>query len=130
MAKKQKRISWAPIIITGMILIFIVVMALLPDSEDYVSTSKYTQSSVDDNSYESETITISGINGVKTINFPEKDVELIISGLGNKVTVTKDTKISKILLSGQDNLINLCQGIHSPELLESGLGNNINYINC
>ena len=135
MAKKEKVVSWTPIIVTAMILGFLLILIFSNtnlNSHVYES-SRYIEKS--DNSfetitYDSETITISGMSGTRTINLPEKDVKLIISGMSNIITISKETSVSKIILSGQDNQINLCQSIHSPELVESGLNNNIRYLNC
>jgi len=130
MAKNKKNISWTPIIIIAMVLVFILILAFVfgnHDSNNYSQNSKDTQNIISQNS---ETMTLSGMNEVKTINYPVGSVNLVISGLNNIITVTKKTQVSQITLSGQGNQIFLCSGIHSPKIVDSGLNNKINYKNC
>ncbi len=83
-----------------------------------------------DETLNSETLTISGTNNIKTINLPGKNIKLIVSGLGNLITITKNTNLQEITISGTNNEILLCQNVHFPTITESGIGNDISYIEC
>jgi len=135
MVKKQKNISWTPVIITAMVLGFLLILFFVDSNfntqtSEYPKTVKYNKESMGTNNIQYEIITISGTNNVNTINEPDKEITLIISGIGNIITISKETEVTRITLSGQNNQINLCKNIHSPELIHSGLNNNVNYLDC
>ena len=113
MARKQKEI-WAWVL--G-IVVFLIILALLFQGN---------QSNVDK---ETETITISGINQIETINNPDKIVSILISGSNSIIYITKETEISQITISGINHIINLCKE-HSPSVIKNGINNIINYNNC
>ncbi len=125
MAKERKNISWAPIIIIGMILIFILVILFYYKSnyqpnQDYNNLEKgiyqYTYSGSGENSY---------------IHRPEDIVSITISGLNNKIKISKETEVSKVIISGENNILTFCNNYYpTPEFIKSGLNNQINYVDC
>ena len=122
MTKKQKNISWTPILTTAMILIFLIVII-------FGFNSKSTKTS--DNFFDKEVqeISINGINQEKVLNYPNQKISLDLNGNYNTITFTKKTIAVKIDLNGIGNTLNLCK-VHSPQVDENGLDNNINYLSC
>ena len=134
MTKKQKNISWTPIIITAMILIFLLVIIFGFNSDDYVSENSKSTKNQDnffDNTLENniQEISINGINQEKNLNYPNQEISLDLNGNYNTITITKETLIVEINLNGISNTLNLCK-THSPQIDENGIDNNINYLNC
>ena len=134
MAKKQKNISWTPIIITAMILVFLLVIIFgFNSNNSSYENSKSTKTS--DNFFENtfgndvQEISINGVNQEKTLNYPNQEISLDLNGNYNTMTITKETLIVEIDLNGIGNTLNLCK-THSPQINENGIDNNINYLNC
>jgi len=52
-----------------------------------------------------ETISISGVDTIRTVHYLDKPVKLIVSGVGNIVTVTKETNLVEVDLSGVNCIV-------------------------
>ena len=151
--------SWTPVMITSMVLAFLLIVVFGldffnqagPGTERTVSVrdGRDSERFYDHQTYETvtigservksggfedyqihEVVTISGAGGSRTVDHPDKIVELVISGMNNYVTVTKRTEISAAILSGTDNRIYLCEDVHYPNIVKSGVNNGISYVNC
>lgn len=124
MAKKQKNISWTPIIITAMILIFLLIFGFCSNDYSYENSK-----STNYNSNKPIEIDLIGSSQIKTINNPNQVVSIQLTGSSNKISVTKETQISLIKVVGSNNIFSLCK-THSPKINETGSGNLFNYLNC
>ena len=129
MIDKHKKISWTPIIVIGVILIFILII-IFGLGSDYSSTNPYSNGeNYNSNNLEEINIDLVGSSQIKTINSPNKIVSIEIVGSSNQISITKETQISLIDIVGSNNIFNLCKN-HSPQIDETGSGNVFNYINC
>ena len=75
---------------------------------------------------EIETITISGVDEVQTINNLDNPIKLIVSGVNCNVTVTKETNLVEVVLSGVDNTVKVSRS-HSFTSTVSGVDSEIVY---
>ncbi|MEK6909336.1 MAG: hypothetical protein AABX23_04770 [Nanoarchaeota archaeon] len=123
-----KNVFWIALVV---ILLFVIGFGVKIGTYERTDTNTPTINYGAENQYngQTQTVSISGIGEVKTVNNANV-VNLLVSGTDNEVTVTKNTKISSLSLSGIDNIINLCNGVHNPEVMQSGIGNKVNYLNC
>ena len=127
MANKSKSVSWTPIIIVALILVFIGVIYFggNQNNENY----NYDNNDADDNNDNSilneETITISGVDKVQEIsnNVP---IKLVISGVRNTITIKENTQVNQIIVSGVDITIYLPEG-NNPKITDSGVRTKISY---
>lgn len=130
MAKKQRNISWNPIIITAMVLVFLLVIIFGFNSNNYAyENSRFTKTSENSFGNDIQKISINGINQEKVLNYPNQEISLDLNGNYNTITITKETLIVEIDLNGIGNTLNLCK-IHSPQIVQNGIDNDINYLDC
>ena len=127
MATESNSISWTPIIIVTLILIF---MGLIYHSENQNNENyNYNNNNADDNNDNSilneETIAISGVGKVLEIS-NNAPIKLMISGVQNTITIKENTQVNQIIISGVDITIYLPEGNY-PKILDSGVRTKINY---
>ncbi len=79
-----------------------------------------------DSSSDIETIEISGIDIIQTINNSEKKINLYVSGIDCDITVTKGTIINSIDISGENCIVRVSKS-HSFSSDISGLNSKIIY---
>jgi len=129
MANKTKNISWTPIIIVALILIFIGAIYFGGNltNENSNNNYDYDNNDADNNNLisEEETITISGVDKNQEIsnNVP---IKLVISGVRNTITIKENTQVNEIIVSGTDITIYLPEG-NNPKITDSGIRTKISY---
>ena len=130
MTDSKKKISWTPIIIVAMVLIFLLIIIFnFPSGEisDFTQSSDNLISNAIGN--EVQEVSINAISQVRTINYPNQEISLDLNGNYNVVTITKETFVVEINLNGVGNTLNLCKN-HSPQIEENGISNDIDYLDC
>ncbi len=128
MANKSKNISWTPIIIVALILVFIGVIYFggNQNNENYNYDNNYADNEDNDNSIlDEETITISGVDKIQEIS-NNAPIKLVISGVRNTITIKENTQVNQIIVSGVDITIYLPEG-NNPKITDSGVRTKISY---
>lgn len=124
MKNKSKNISWTPIIIVALILIFIVAIVFIGTNNENQENSN-EDNNYADNLDSVKTITISGVDKTQEV-FDSAPIRLVISGVRNTITVKENTQVNEIIVSGTDIKIYLPEG-NSPKVTDSGIRTEITY---
>jgi len=75
---------------------------------------------------EIETVTISGMNSVQTVNNRDNPIRLIVSAMGCDITVTKETNLTEVILSGMNSIVRVSHN-HSFISTINGMNSKIIY---
>jgi len=131
MVKEVKTVSWTPIVIVGLILVFITIWLLMGFggnsnkgysdlNSNYVPNQNENQNVGGGISPQERTIAISGTDKEQDVA-SDVPIQLLISGVQNKVTVEQGTIVNKLVVSGVGHTITV-KGTDIREILLSGTG--------